>query len=105
VTVIGFLITPFSLRLTLSTSSAWRSIVMFLWMMPIPPSRARAIAISLSVTVSIAARKEGDIEGDVLGEFGGFKETMIGRDFAVAGQEKHIVKSDALLQRFSRLFP
>jgi len=39
--------------LTLSTSSAWRSMERFLWITPSPPSWARAMAISLSVTVSI----------------------------------------------------
>ena len=50
----GLVITPFSLRLTLSTSAACCSIVIFLWIIPIPPSRAIAIAIADSVTVSIA---------------------------------------------------
>ena len=50
----GFTITPFCERFTLSISSACLSIVMFLWMIPIPPSRETAIAIADSVTVSIA---------------------------------------------------
>ena len=36
-TVIGSRITPASNFLTRRTSAAWRSIVMFLWMMPMPP--------------------------------------------------------------------
>ena len=55
----GFAITPFSERFTLSTWSACRSMGMFLWMMPTPPSRAMAMAISDSVTVSIAAVRMG----------------------------------------------
>ncbi len=55
----GLRIIPLSLRLTRSTSAAWRSTVMFLWITPIPPARAMAIAISASVTVSIAADTRG----------------------------------------------
>ena len=51
----GSVITPFSERFTLSTSSACASIDIFLWMIPIPPWRAIAIAILCSVTVSIPA--------------------------------------------------
>ena len=51
----GSVITPFSERFTLSTSSACASIDMFLWMIPIPPCLAMAIAILCSVTVSIPA--------------------------------------------------
>ena len=51
----GSVMTPFSDLFTLSTSSAWASIDMFLWIMPIPPCRAMAIAILCSVTVSIPA--------------------------------------------------
>ena len=51
----GSVITPFSDLFTLSTSSACCSIVMFLWMIPIPPWRAMAIAMRCSVTVSIPA--------------------------------------------------
>src|SRR6202158_1514984 len=59
--VIGLSIIPLSDRLTRSTSAAWRSIDMFLWMTPIPPARAIAIAISDSVTVSIAADAKGTL--------------------------------------------
>ena len=51
----GSVITPFSERFTLSTSSACASMDMFLWMIPIPPCLAMAIAILCSVTVSIEA--------------------------------------------------
>ena len=61
--VIGFMIMPDSLRLTRSTSAAWRSIGMFLWITPIPPRRAMPIAISASVTVSMAAETIGMLSG------------------------------------------
>ncbi len=57
--VTGSLIIPLSDRFTRSTSSACRSIDMFLWMIPMPPSRAIAIAMRDSVTVSIAAATSG----------------------------------------------
>ena len=47
--------TPFSERLTLSTSSACASMDMFLCMMPMPPCLAMAMAMRCSVTVSIPA--------------------------------------------------
>ena len=50
----GLVMTPFSLRLTISTCSACWLIDMFLWMTPMPPSRAMAMAMRYSVTVSIA---------------------------------------------------
>ena len=55
----GSVMTPCSERLTLSTSLACSSMLMFLWMMPSPPSRAMAMARRLSVTVSIAAEMMG----------------------------------------------
>ncbi len=58
-TVTGSTIMPDSDRFTLSTSAAWASMVMFLWMKPIPPSWARAIARWASVTVSMAAETIG----------------------------------------------
>ena len=51
----GSVMTPFSERFTLSTSSAWASMDMFLWMMPMPPCLAMAMAMRCSVTVSIPA--------------------------------------------------
>ena len=58
-TVIGSAITPLSNFLTLATSRAWDSIVMFLWMMPMPPSCAMVMARRASVTVSMAAESTG----------------------------------------------
>jgi hypothetical protein len=57
--VMGFMIIPLSERFTRSTSAAWRSMGMFLWMIPMPPSRAMAMAIRDSVTVSMAAEIRG----------------------------------------------
>ncbi len=57
--VMGSVIMPDSLRFTLSTSSAWRSGLRFLWTMPMPPNWARAMAMRLSVTVSMAAETRG----------------------------------------------
>src|SRR5688500_17807204 len=57
--VIGSTITPFSLRLTFSTSRAWFSTERLLWMIPIPPSCASAIASADSVTVPIGALTRG----------------------------------------------
>ena len=45
--------------LDLGTSRACCSMVMFLWMTPMPPSRAMAMAVRASVTVSIAAETIG----------------------------------------------
>ncbi len=55
----GSVMTPCSDRLTLSTSAAWRSTVIFLWMTPMPPSRAMAMAMRASVTVSMPALTRG----------------------------------------------
>ena len=62
----GSVITPFSERFTLSTSSACSSIDIFLWMIPIPPCLAIAIAMRLSVTVSIPALISGIFSFTVL---------------------------------------
>ena len=51
----GSVMTPFSERFTLSTSSACVSMDMFLWITPMPPCRAIAIAMRCLVTVSMAA--------------------------------------------------
>ena len=53
--VTGLVTIPDCQRLTLRTSSAWSSTLMFLWIMPRPPCRAREIAKGAVVTVSIAA--------------------------------------------------
>ena len=55
----GLEMTPFSLRFTRSTMSACSAMVMFLWMMPMPPSRAMAMAMRDSVTVSMAEEIRG----------------------------------------------
>ena len=57
--VMGSRIRPFSERFTLRTCSDWRSILMFLCRIPMPPSRDSAIASGASVTVSIAAETMG----------------------------------------------
>ena len=57
--VIGLVIMPDSERLTRSTSAACVRGSRFLWMTPMPPSRATAMAISASVTVSMAADRKG----------------------------------------------
>ena len=58
-TVMGSMIIPFSARFTFLISLACCSMVIFLWITPIPPSWAIAIAITCSVTVSIAAETMG----------------------------------------------
>ena len=50
---------PFSARFTRRTCAACSAIDMFLWMTPMPPSRASAMASGASVTVSIAAETMG----------------------------------------------
>ena len=60
-TVTGSTIIPDSERLTLSTSDAWAAMVMFLWMIPMPPSWAMAMARWASVTVSMAAERMGTL--------------------------------------------
>ena len=57
--VMGSTTMPLSWRLTLSTSSAWPSMVRLRWMMPMPPCWARAMAIRDMVTVSMAALTMG----------------------------------------------
>ncbi len=57
--VIGSMIKPLSLRFTLRTCAACSSILIFLWRIPSPPSRAKAMASPASVTVSIAADSIG----------------------------------------------
>jgi len=59
VTVTGSCTMAVSWRLTLRTSAACCSMLMFLWMMPMPPSCAIAMAKRASVTVSIAAETSG----------------------------------------------
>ena len=52
--VTGLMTTPVSAFLTLVTSRACSAMVRFLWMMPMPPSRAMQMAVAASVTVSMA---------------------------------------------------
>ena len=59
VTVTGSETIPLSNFFTLRTRSAWRSIDIFLWINPIPPSWASEMASLVSVTVSIAADNIG----------------------------------------------
>ena len=73
----GSVMTPFSERFTLSTSSACASIDIFLWMIPIPPCLAIAIAMRCSVTVSIAALIIGIFNVILLVSFV-FREIMSG---------------------------
>ena len=68
--VTGSWMTPFAERLTLSTSRIWSAIGRFLWMTPMPPSRARATASFHSVTVSMAAEATGT-------EIGTFREKRV----------------------------
>ncbi len=55
----GSVIMPLSLRFTRSTWATCSSIERFLWITPMPPSRASAIASADSVTVSMAALTTG----------------------------------------------
>src|ERR1017187_3497211 len=57
--VMGSTIMALSLRFTLSTSAAWRSMDILRCTMPMPPCCARAIARCDSVTVSMAAETMG----------------------------------------------
>ena len=78
------MITPLSERLTFLTCSACSSIDIFLWITPIPPSRAIAIAILYSVTVSIAAEITG-IDNLILSVKLTFKSTFLGNISLLAG--------------------
>ena len=55
----GSTIMPLSERLTRSTCAACSAMERFLWMTPMPPSRASAMASSDSVTVSMAELTSG----------------------------------------------
>ena len=52
--VTGLTTTPVSAFLTFCTSSACSAMEKFLWMTPMPPSRAMQMAVAASVTVSMA---------------------------------------------------
>ena len=94
--VIGSMMMPFSLRLTLSTSRVCSSIDMFLWMMPMPPSWASAIASSLSVTVSIGLERIGMLIRTFRVSWVR-TSTSRGTTSLVARFEQHVVEGDALI--------
>ncbi len=58
-TEMGSRMTPASCFFTLATSAACSSMLMFLWMMPMPPSCAMVMARRASVTVSMAEESMG----------------------------------------------
>ena len=76
--VTGSLTIPLSWRFTLATALAWRSTVMFLCMIPIPPSWAMAMANLASVTVSMAADTRGMFR-EMLRVSGVLRETSRGK--------------------------
>eukprot|EP00419_Tripos_fusus_P056127 CAMPEP_0172800152 /NCGR_PEP_ID=MMETSP1075-20121228/2384_1 /TAXON_ID=2916 /ORGANISM="Ceratium fusus, Strain PA161109" /LENGTH=147 /DNA_ID=CAMNT_0013637995 /DNA_START=193 /DNA_END=633 /DNA_ORIENTATION=- len=55
----GSMMKPLLYLLTFMTSSTWSSTDMFVWMIPMPPSRATAIAMFDSVTVSMGLETMG----------------------------------------------
>jgi len=67
--VMGSKIMPFSARLTSRTCLACASMLIFLWITPIPPSLAIAMARVDSVTVSIAAETIGAMRSIFLENF------------------------------------
>ena len=94
--MIGSVMMPFSLRLTLSTSRVWSAMDRFLWMMPMPPSWARAMARSLSVTVSIGDERMGRLRRMLRGQLRA--DVHVARQHvAVAGFEQDVVEGDALV--------
>ena len=84
---------PLAERFTLSTSSVCRSIDMFLWMTPSPPSWASAIAIALSVTVSIGELRIGMLHRDALGELRADFD-FGGHDGAEPRLDQHVVEGE-----------
>ena len=90
-TVIGSLTTPLSKRLTFATSAACFAGVMFLWMMPRPPSCAMAMARRASVTVSIAAETSGMFSDDRPGE-AGLEGNVAGNDEGMRGNQEDVVE-------------
>ncbi len=85
--VIGSTIIPDSLFLTLSTSEACSAMVRFLWMMPIPPSRAMQMAVRASVTVSMAADSSGMLRR-MLGVIQVERSVSLGRIVEWAGSSR-----------------
>ena len=92
--VTGSTIMPDSDRFTMLTSSACRSMVIFLWIIPIPPSRAIAIASLASVTVSIAADNNGTFSA-ILPVSRVFRLTWAGRISEYAGTSSTSSKVNA----------
>ena len=93
----GSVIMPLSERLTLSTSSAWRSMGRFLWMTPRPPCWARAMASRPSVTVSMAAESRGMPSRTLRREPGA--QVHFGRvHFGGPGHQQHVVEGQGLSQ-------
>ena len=94
--VIGSLMTPLSCFLTRPTSRAWDSAVMFLWMMPMPPSCAMAIASRASVTVSMAAETNGRFSR-IPRVSRVERSTSRGQDVRVGGYEQDVVEGECFL--------
>jgi hypothetical protein len=70
--------------------------IMFLWMMPMPPSWARAMARSLSVTVSIGEETMGRLRSMFAGQLRA--DVHVARHHvAVTGLEENVVEGDALI--------
>ena len=94
----GLRMMPLSYFLTASTSRAWRSVLMFLWMMPMPPSRAMAMASRASVTVSMAAETSGIFSCDLPGQFG-VEADLVGQHPGMGGDEQDVVEGQGFLDQ------
>jgi hypothetical protein len=95
-TVIGSLMMPLSYFLTRRTSRGLRSMDMFLWMMPMPPSWAMAMARRASVTVSIAADTSGIFRS--MSRVRRRAQTDVRRHhLGIAGQQQHVVEGEGFL--------
>ena len=80
------------------TSRACSSIVRFLWMKPMPPSRAMRIAVAASVTVSIAELTSG-IRSGIAG-VRRVRDVDVARDhLAVRRDQQDVVEGE----RFAKL--
>ena len=78
------------------TSRACSSIVRFLWMKPMPPSRAMRIAVAASVTVSIADDDERDRAAGSPGSAACATSTSRGMTSLYAGHEQDVVEGERL---------
>ena len=94
-TVIGSMIMPDSDFLTFSTSRTCWSMLMFLWMMPMPPSLAMAMAVRCSVTVSIAELISGVLSLMVSVSMVA-SDTSVGRTSEAAGTSSRSSKVSAV---------